>query len=262
DAEGEAGQETDDPTSVHAFGIAFGADADAPTPSPTPVTADPVGFSPDSPEVPLGVPVQQQFRRAKMASNHPLPAPRWGVFRAFWGLVAFCLFGGAVAALVANLVPGSLDHDDRAISLIAGIASFSLMIFALRKTTLRKRETVWRETVRPFLLSVALTGVGGFVVLLTLPVSHQRVVMEHSGFEMTSTTWRSAGFSAAAIVGLVLSSTFLLLLLVVLRGRKTPPQYQPAQPTNQTAQVLLKGVLVMAMIGGAMALFALFLAAV
>ena len=135
------------------------------------------------------------------------------------------------------------------------------MIFALRKTTLRKRETIWRETVRPFLLSVALTGIGGFIVLLCLPASLQTLHQSQIGVTHII-VHSSGGYFAAAIVGLVLSSTLLLLLLVVLRGRKTPPQYQPAQPTNQTAQVLLKGVLVMAMIGGAMALFALFFAAV
>ena len=262
DAEGAAGQGTDGQPSVHAFAFAVGGSADAPNQSPTPVTADHGGGAPNSQDVPLGVPVQQQFRRAKMASNHPLPPPRWGVFRAFWGLVAFCLFGGAVVAFVANVVPGSLDHDDRAISLIAGIASFSLMVFALRKTTLRKRVTAWRETVRPFLLSVALTGIGGFIVLLCLPAPvHVFNTVTHfpnGAMDITVLSQTPEGWLAFAIVGLVLSGTLLLLLLVVLRGRNTPPQYQPAQ-AYQTTGSLAKVVLLMALMG-TLALVALLLA--
>ena len=192
-----------------------------------------------------------------------MPPPRWGVFRAFWGLVAFCLFGGAVASLVCNLVM-PLEQAQRAAMLAGGIASFSLMIFAFRKTTLRKRETIWRETVRPFLISVALTGIGCFIVFRTLPplpaASPQVLqIFDHTLGVMTTTVdHRHEGFLAAGIVGLVLSSMLLLLLLVVLRGRKTPPQYQPVQ-AYRTTGTLAKVVLLMALMG-TLALVALLLA--
>ncbi|MCH7702816.1 MAG: protein kinase, partial [Planctomycetes bacterium] len=46
EAEGDAGQETDDPTSGHVFGFAVGGGADAGTPSSTAAAADHVGSSP------------------------------------------------------------------------------------------------------------------------------------------------------------------------------------------------------------------------
>lgn len=87
--------------------------------------------------------------------------PRGGIARMFWSMVAFVVMGGAIVTFLYSLIASPDNPHDMtaAVILCTGFAAF--MIFALRKTTPLKRPGFWRETLRPFLISVSLFGIGG-----------------------------------------------------------------------------------------------------
>jgi len=87
--------------------------------------------------------------------------PRAIVARMFWSVVAFVLMGGAIVTFLYPLIAAPENpHVITAVIIVCtGFAAF--MVFALRKTTLLKRVGFWRETLRPFLISVSLFGIGG-----------------------------------------------------------------------------------------------------
>jgi membrane associated rhomboid family serine protease len=97
-------------------------------------------------------------------------------------------------------------HDHQSFfGMIAGcIVCFSLFIFAIRKTTLRKRPNFFQETLRPFLTSLGMIAVGVAIAALSVP----HVVVNND--ERT-----------AAIAALVFGS---LLLLIMLASRRRAPQ--------------------------------------
>jgi hypothetical protein len=121
---------------------------------------------PPPPSAPWATPATQPFGPAggdSGGASFALPAApaRWALTRAFWGLVAFGLMGGAIVTFLVPLIATDMDHHDvtLAVILCTGFASF--MIFALCRTGPVKRIGFWRETVRPFLISVSLFGIGG-----------------------------------------------------------------------------------------------------
>jgi len=135
-----------------------------------------------------------------------LPAlRRWGVARGFWGLVSFALAGGAIVTFLVPLILTGLDRDDITASIIGCVACTSAMIFALRKTTAIRRFGFWRETLRPFLMSAALFGVGATITGI-------------------ATQWSDchSDEQVMLIVGLVFSS-LLLIVTTLARGRKGRP---------------------------------------
>ncbi|MCH8332699.1 glycerate kinase [Candidatus Sumerlaeota bacterium] len=95
------------------------------------------------------------------------PKLRWGATRALFAVLSFMLMGGSIVTAVIPIAGSGMHHDDVTGFIIASIASFSLMIFALRKTTPVKRIGFWRESVRPFFQSIALFVMGGSVVGIT-----------------------------------------------------------------------------------------------
>ena len=123
------------------------------------------------PPPPVGSPPEwaiedSAYAAAEPGSAHPArrkdgPRARWAVSRAFWGFVSFGLMGGAIVTFLVPLIatPSNPHEITLAIILCCGFASF--MLFALRKTGPVKRPGFWRETLRPFLISVSLFGIGG-----------------------------------------------------------------------------------------------------
>ncbi len=91
------------------------------------------------------------------------PRPRWAFTRAFWGVVAFVFMGGAIVTFLIPLIVNDLSSADVVQSVITCIAFACALLFALRKTTVYKRDGFWRETLRPLLISLSLFGVGATI---------------------------------------------------------------------------------------------------
>ncbi len=147
----------------------------APAPAPAPEYAEPPSPRPGSMSgpaepvrVPFGVPVEPGSSHAKRASTEPLPRPRWGIARAFWAVIAFCLFGGAVVTFLMPLLGVARIKDDVMGSVIGCVTCMSFMIFALTRTTQRRRKGFWLDTLRPFLISVSLVGIGAAITAMSL----------------------------------------------------------------------------------------------
>lgn len=88
-------------------------------------------------------------------------AARWAIARAFWGLLAFGLMGGAIVTFLYPLIAEPDNPHDVTLAIVLCTLFFSFMVFALRKTGPVKRPGFWRETFRPFLISLSLFGIGG-----------------------------------------------------------------------------------------------------
>jgi hypothetical protein len=88
------------------------------------------------------------------------PRVRWAIGRAFWGLVAFALMGGAIVTFLYPLIAVPSNPHDITLAIILCCLFASMTIFAVRKTGPVKRIGFWRETLRPFLISVSLFGIG------------------------------------------------------------------------------------------------------
>ena len=130
------------------------------------------GYSDDT--IAFGAPPQSEPRA--MATNPPyIPGsdsgralgssvqaqPRWALTRAFWGIVAFALMGGAIVTFLIPLITRPSNPHDITLAVILCTAFTAFTLFAVRKTGPLKREGFWRETLRPFLISLSLFGIGG-----------------------------------------------------------------------------------------------------
>jgi hypothetical protein len=69
--------------------------------------------------------------------------------------------GGAIVTFLTSLIATDMDHHDITLVVVLCTAFASFMIYALSKLGPEKRIGFWRETVRPFLISVSLFGIGG-----------------------------------------------------------------------------------------------------
>jgi hypothetical protein len=134
---------------------------------------------------------------------------RWGVTRALWGLIAFVLMGGAIVAFVATLVLGGCEINcDKTTGLIVVcVACVSAMIFAVRKTTPIKRHGFWQESVRPFLTSVALFGIGATITGIA-----------------RNWDWLSEDQRGGVIAGLVVSSVLFLVSTFAPKRQSCAPK--------------------------------------
>ncbi|MHC5109768.1 MAG: serine/threonine-protein kinase [Planctomycetota bacterium] len=132
-----------------------------------------------------------------------LQKARSGFARGFWSLVSFLLAGGAIALFVTSIVMGDGFPKDERVGCIVGLcACMALQILALSKISMMKRIGFWRESLRPFLLSVFAFGIGS---CLTVLINFGRY-------------W-NPGDKAALISGLAISGLAFILLLAA-RGRK------------------------------------------
>ncbi len=123
-------------------------------------TDETIAFPPPSP--PIAATPKADGLDSRLAQGLQIAAQaRWAITRAFWGVVAFALMGGTIVTFLIPLIstPDNPHEITLAIILCTGFAAFTL--FALRKTGPMKRVGFWRETLRPFLISLCLFGIGG-----------------------------------------------------------------------------------------------------
>jgi hypothetical protein len=147
---------------------------------------------------------------------------RWMATRAFWGLVAFVLMGGAIVTFLIPLISENMPYHDVTAAIIACTGFAAFMIFALRKTTPVKRIGFWRETIRPFLLSAAMFGIGATITGIAREWEHAETC-----FESSQNCLGDEG-RVALVAGLVMSS-LLFLSLGLFTGRRP----RPAKPFIQ-----------------------------
>jgi len=128
---------------------------------------------------------QADWRRSWESTPHPTGAaqtappfdpfalrPRAMVARMFWSVVAFSLMGVAVVTFLIPLLSRGIDHHDLTAVIVACVGSFALMIFALQKTTATRRVGFWRDTARPFFISMTLFGIGGTTTGIAREFNH------------------------------------------------------------------------------------------
>jgi len=89
------------------------------------------------------------------------PVLRSLIGRMFWSLVAFVLMGGTIVAFLYSVIVRAGHPHDITAAILFCCGFSAAMVFALRKTTTFRRIGFWRETLRPFLISVSLFGIGG-----------------------------------------------------------------------------------------------------
>jgi hypothetical protein len=107
-----------------------------------------------------------------------------------------------------HIVHRTVPDYDAYFGLISGcVACFSFLLFALSKTTQRKRPGFWRETLRPFLIAVSMTGLGLSITALAMP------------------TFAQSGGEFGGVVFAVVYSSVLFLVLLILRGKRSRPAY-------------------------------------
>jgi len=134
--------------------------AESPGPEQDPVApAGQADYAPSPPPYHEGGSVMEPG----MAPGATRSLERWGITRAFWGLMAFMLMGGALILLMLTLISSDLNHDEKTGSIVGCVACASVMLFAFRKTTPLRRPGFWSESVRPLLTSVALFGVAATI---------------------------------------------------------------------------------------------------
>ncbi len=150
---------------------------------------------------------------------------RWTATRIFWSFIAFVLMGGAIIGFVSAIVDSSMTDPFQEIIATCGCAAF--VIFALSKTTMRKRPGFWRDTLRPFLISLMLFAIGATITGIANGPALERTITEISesvGGDTgiaESMVWRRRVPLAACISGLAISSLGLITVLAI-RGRRRP----------------------------------------
>jgi hypothetical protein len=154
----------------------------------------------------MAIPIEQDSLHARLASSVPLPPMRHVAVRAFWSVVAFLLLSGMVVSCLAALLVRDVydDADARHGVITVCVACACGLAFVLRKTTLRKRTTFWRETLRPFLQSLTAIGIGAAIVAL---VTRSDLPDE----------------ALLAVYSVLVMSSILFLLLLFARGHHRPP---------------------------------------
>jgi hypothetical protein len=116
-------------------------------------------------------------------------------------------------SIISELAP-----IDRTSVIVGCIACFTGMIFALRKTTWTRRGGFWRDTLRPFLQTAFLFGIGAAITCIARAGSftHHTYDSDRRWVELQGMC--DEGF-AFAITGLVLCSV-ALVTVTLLTGRK------------------------------------------
>jgi serine/threonine protein kinase len=169
------------------------------------------------------------YTATQAAAAHVVHGPaRWMATRAFWGLVAFVLMGGAIVTFLIPLISENMAYHDVTAAIIACTGFAAFMIFALRKTTPVKRVGFWRESVRPFLLSAAMFGIGATITGIAREWEHTETFHEHC-YDCLGDEGR-----VALVAGLVMSS-LLFLTLGLFTGRRPRPVKPFIQGGSTTA---------------------------
>jgi hypothetical protein len=140
---------------------------------------------------------------------------RWLVTRAFWALVAFASMGGSIFLFVVTLIATDWHYHERTGAIIGCIGLAAWMLFAIRKTGPVKRAGFWRETLRPFLISASMFGIGAAITGISREWHHS---------EAWGLCVPDEG-KAGLVTGLVLSS-LLFGVLILFTGRRRNPSEQ------------------------------------
>jgi serine/threonine protein kinase len=98
--------------------------------------------------------------------------PRSSLVRMFWALVAFVLMGGAIVTFLIPLLTTGLHHFEITTAIIACTGCTAFMLFAMRKTMPLRPLGFWRNTARPFFISLALFGIGGTITGIAREWNH------------------------------------------------------------------------------------------
>jgi serine/threonine protein kinase len=99
--------------------------------------------------------------------------PRGGFARMFWSVVAFVLMGGAIVTFLYSLIASPDNPHDMTAAVVLCTSFAAFMVFALRKTTPLKRPGFWRDSLRPFLISVSLFGIGATTTGIAREWNHE-----------------------------------------------------------------------------------------
>ncbi len=189
-------------------------------------------------EPPFALPIGYETRAPQYAAHTSATAAgvagarqRLWATRAFWSVVAFILMGGMLVTFLLTLIDSNISYEDRTGAIIGCIACGSFMIFALLKTTMYKRDGFWRETVRPFLISSVMVGIGAPIVYLARGIQCGKY---YDGRHMVPGRFISDGYvcrdlcsdeMVGVITGLVLCS-LLFIILTLFTGWKRKPRPQ------------------------------------
>lgn len=107
---------------------------------------------------------------ALQGSILPKPPLRSGLERSLWSLIAFLFLS---AAVFLALLPFVFQHNPalnaKAHPLAVCVAMAAIGVFALSKTTLRRRQGFWGETVRPLLMALLGAYIGTTLLARFVP---------------------------------------------------------------------------------------------
>ena len=120
--------------------------------------------------------------------------------------MGFLLLAGAVVSFLSTVLVTEISRcsDSTQGLLTVSAACCVLLVFALRKTSLCKKPTFWRETLRPFLLSLTAIGIAAPIIALSV----QPCLCDEA--------------QLGSISGLILSGVLFVVLLLA-RGRRAEP---------------------------------------
>ena len=99
--------------------------------------------------------------------------PRALIPRVFWSMISFGLMGGAIVTFLYPLIARPRDSHDITNSILLCIGFAAMSLFTLRKTTPLRQPGFWRETFRPFLISVSLFGIGATTTAIAREWDHK-----------------------------------------------------------------------------------------
>ncbi len=195
------------------------------------------GAAPRSPEVtaahtppagaiPFAVPLDVPSPDAGAAASAvPVPALRSGFARAFWSILAFAMLVGAFVNIVVMASMGDRIKTPQ-VTVIGLVGCVLWALFALSKTTARRRVGFWRETLRPFILAAAATGIGTSITFIAKPPARAFTVNRTVGVGPAMHTesivqyYRDMSVRNAMIPTLVLAS-LCFVTVGLARGRRT-----------------------------------------
>lgn len=98
--------------------------------------------------------------------------PRALFARVFWSLVSFGLMSGSIVTFLYPLIARPDNPHDITLAIILCVGFAAAAVFSLRKTTPLRQPGFWRETIRPFLISVSLFGIGGTTTAIAREWDH------------------------------------------------------------------------------------------
>jgi len=126
------------------------------------------GLSGAAPAIPFAIPIPEPEPDAPEGSTIPVAPARSGIARAIWSMITFILFISAIMLLIVPIIMSGKVADP-SVPIVACIACVTSGLFALSKTTPRKREGYWLETTRPLLMAFLAMVIGVSVTFIVQP---------------------------------------------------------------------------------------------